>query len=560
MNSNGTPKFVVLAILDGWGIAPDGPGNAISQAKTVNINKFWLSYPHTTLQASGAAVGLPRGEDGNTETGHLNLGAGKIVYQDLERINMAIADGTFFENKVLRAAIEHARKNKSKLHYIGLLGAGVVHSNIEHLFALIHLAATLKFENIFIHVFTDGRDSPPTAAQTFLKRLKEVLEKEGVGQIASIMGRYWAMDRDQRWDRTSKAYFALTKGQGNLVKRAEDVVEASYSDGKTDEFIDPSLITDDRGKPISLIEGNDAVVFFNFRIDRPRQLTKAFVFEDFSKAAAKFEYGPYQFRQLDHKNQELSATAPFERGPALKNLYFVTMTEYGKPISDAGAKPAFPPEVIEYPISRVISLAELRQLKITESEKERFVTFYFNGLRDKPFSREDKIIIQSPKVATYDQKPEMFSRSLTDTVLEKLEDESYQFVVVNFPNADMVGHTGNIGATVKAVETIDECIGKIANFVLAYEGVLVITADHGNAEEMINPATGEIDTEHSTNAVPFIAVSHKFVGKSHNLQSGILADVAPTILSLLGLIVPSNMTGRNLLKGLLRSLRVGLIV
>jgi 2,3-bisphosphoglycerate-independent phosphoglycerate mutase len=539
-SSEDIPKFVVLAILDGWGIAPDGPGNAITLANTVNMDKFWLSYPHTHLDASGQAVGLPRGEDGNTETGHINLGAGRIVYQDLERINMAVADGGFFQNQVLLGAIDHAKKNNSKLHFMGLVGAGGVHSNLEHLFALIRLASLKKFENFYVHVFTDGRDSPPTAAKTYLKSLEDVLSKEGGGKIASIMGRYWAMDRDQRWERTKRAYFALTRGVATLVKTPEDAVNNSYSQGKTDEFIEPSLVIGENSKPIALIEDKDAVVFFNFRIDRPRQLTKAFVYSDFKNANISFD-------KKDTESAPLSQAEPFDRGNVLANLYFVTMTDYGKPIIEAGAKAAFPPEVIDTPVSSVISGNGGKQLKITESEKERFVTFYFNGLREQSFPLEERVIIPSPKVSTYDQKPEMSDQEVTNTLIDKLSTGDFQFVVVNYPNADMVGHTGNIGAAVKAIESLDDCIGKVANFILAYDGILIITADHGNAEEMINLSSGEIDTEHSTNKVPFIAIGHRFMGKAQMLRSGILADVSPTILQLLHISVPGSMTGRDLL-------------
>ncbi|MCJ7614425.1 2,3-bisphosphoglycerate-independent phosphoglycerate mutase, partial [Candidatus Bathyarchaeota archaeon] len=286
-------KFVVLAILDGWGIAPPGPGNAVTLAKTPNMDRLWASYPHTQLNASGEAVGLPRGDAGNTETGHLNLGAGRIVYQDLERINMAIADGSFFNNKVFLDAFDHARKNNSNLHLMGLIGAGGVHSNLGHLIALIQLAKKQNYSNVFLHLFTDGRDSPPTASLSYINQLREVIKREGVGTIASIMGRYWAMDRDRRWDRTEKAYLALTKGQGQLVKTPEEAIELSYSQGKTDEFIEPCLISDREGKPLAIIKDNDACIFFNFRIDRPRQLTSAFLVQDFREESLALEFDPY---------------------------------------------------------------------------------------------------------------------------------------------------------------------------------------------------------------------------------------------------------------------------
>jgi 2,3-bisphosphoglycerate-independent phosphoglycerate mutase len=542
IGSDWVPNFVVLAILDGWGIAPNSAGNAITQANTVNMDKFWLSYPHTSLEASGQAVGLPRGEDGNTETGHINLGAGRIVYQDLERINMAVADGTFYKTETLLEAIKHAKDNNSALHIMGLVGAGGVHSNIDHLFALIHLCAMQKFKNVYLHLFTDGRDSPPTSAKTYVKKIQEVMQRENLGKIASIMGRYWAMDRDQRWDRTEKAYDALTLGTGNYVKTADEAIDKSYSEGKTDEFIDPSLIVGEDNKPVALIKDNDSVIFFNFRIDRPRQLTKAFVYDDFKKASLNVDNNQ---QPLKTENKE-----PFHRKVFLKNLFFVIMTDYGAPILEAGAKAAFPPEVIENPLSAIISSSDLRQLKITESEKERFVTFYFNGLREHPFPGEDRTIIPSPKVPTYDQKPEMSCDEITTTLIKRLGSGNYKFAIVNFPNADMVGHTGNIGATVKGVEVLDEHIGRLANFVLSANGVLLITADHGNAEEMINLATKEIDTEHSVNTVPFIAVSPKYLGTGIMLRTGILADVAPTILKLLGKETPSSMTGRDLLSDL----------
>ena len=553
MNSDNPTKFVCLVVLDGWGISAAGAGNAISLASTVNMDRFWASFPHTQLAASGEAVGLPRGEAGNTETGHLNLGAGRIVYQDLARINMSVADGTFFKNPVLLAAIEHARKNNSNLHYLGLIGAAGVHSNLEHLYALIQLSARESFKNVFLHLFSDGRDSPPTSAKTYVNSVREVIARESVGTIASIMGRYWAMDRDLRWDRTAKAYFALTKGQGHLVKTPEEAIDMSYSQGKTDEFIEPSLITKADGTPITLIKDNDAVVFFNFRIDRPRQLSRAFVFQDFTKANLNFGYDPYLVKYAKKHEIELHPVQePFERGPQIQNLFFVTMTEYERSLVENKAMVAFPPQTVDMPLGRVLAEAQKKQLRVSESEKERFVTFYFNGQQETAFEGEDRFITPSPKVATYDLKPEMSARELTDSLLAKLREQNqeYSFILVNFANPDMVGHTGSIGPAVKACEVVDECVGKIANTVLAYGGSLLITADHGNAEEMIDAQSGAIETEHSTNPVPFIIVSKKYLGNPLNLPAGILADVAPTVLSLLGITQPSSMTGRNLLESL----------
>ena len=543
------PKFVILAVLDGWGISAPSAGNAISLASTININRYTAGYPHTELSASGESVGLPHGEAGNTETGHLNLGAGRIVYQDLMRINMSIADGVFFNNQVLLDAINHAKTNNSNLHLMGLIGAGGVHSNIEHLFALIQLCSRNNFNRVFLHLFTDGRDSPQSAAKIYIQRVREVMKRENVGQIASIMGRYWAMDRDHRWDRTSKAYFALTKGVGNLVKTPEEAIETSYASGKTDEFIDPALICDASGKPLSLIKDNDSVIFFNFRIDRPRQLSRAFVYSDINKAEEVQSFDPFLVK---YKKKHLVIQTPqaitFDRPLKLKNLFFATMTQYEKSLIDEGARVVFEPEVVDMPLGRVISEAGYKQLRASESEKERFVTFYFNGQQEIPMELEERLIVPSPKIATYDLKPEMSSIELTDSLLSKLKTfVDYKFILVNYAAPDMVGHTGNIGSAVKACETVDECVARLANFALAYDGVLIITADHGNVEQMINNQTGQIETEHSTNPVPLIIVYKEFMGNAQILSAGVLADVAPTILGLLNIPIPTEMTGRNLI-------------
>lgn len=553
MNPENNKKFVCLVIMDGWGLAAPSAGNAVGLANTVNFNRYWASFPHTQLQASGESVGLPRGEAGNTETGHLNLGAGRIVYQDLERINMTISDGTFFQNQVLLEAFEHVKKNNSNLHFMGLVGAGGVHSDLDHLFALISMAKKQQFNRVFLHLFTDGRDSPQTSSKTYINQIREVIKINSLGQIASIMGRYWAMDRDRRWDRTGKAYFALTKGQGHLVKTPEEAIDISYSQGKTDEFIEPSLITNTQGQPLALIKDNDAVVFYNFRIDRPRQLTAAFVVKDFRNNSLALDFDPYLDKyEKSYMTTKLSGYQDvFERGEILKNLYFATMTEYSKSLVAEGVKVLIPPEKIEMPLGRVISEAQLRQLRLAESEKERFVTFYFNGQNEGSYPEEDRMIIPSPNVPTYDQRPEMSAREITDVFLNSLKtNPDYSFVLINFANPDMVGHTGSIGPAVKACEVVDECIGKIANFILAYGGTLLLTADHGNVEVMINSQTGQIDTEHNVSPVPFIAISKDYLGKNNTLPQGILADIAPTVLNLLGLEVPSSMTGKNLLEPL----------
>ena len=542
-------KFVILAILDGWGLAANGPGNAIAKANLRNIPKFWASYPHTQLSASGESVGLPHGEVGNTQVGHLNIGAGRIVYQDLTRINMSIADGSFFENEVLVGAIDHAKENNSDLHLIGLLGAGGVHSSIEHLYALIQLASRKEFKRLFLHVFTDGRDSPTAGAATYIRDLQQILNSEGIGQIASVMGRYWAMDRDRRWDRTQKAYLALTQGIGHKTTNPEQALRTFYDKSVTDEFIEPTIVVAKDNQPIGVIKENDAVIFFNFRIDRPRQLTKTFVAKDFQKSASIWDFDPYIAKRAGtHTIEQSEGENIFKRGDRIKNMYFVMMTLYEHVMLEEGARVAYPPEHVDLSIGRVISEAGLRQLRVAESEKERFVTFYLNGQQNVTYPGEDRIIIPSPKVPTYEQKPEMSARETTEALIEKITvDSDYSLIVVNYANADMVGHSGNLGATVKACEVVDECIGKLANFALARGGTLLVTADHGNAEELINLSTGNVDTEHSANPVPFIAISEKLIESGASLQSGILADISPTILTLLGVPVADSMTGRNLL-------------
>lgn len=538
-------NFVTLIVLDGWGVAQPSPGNAITLAEPANFNKYWASFPHTSLSASGEAVGLPRNEPGNTETGHLNLGAGRIVYQDLPRINLSIADGSFFKNEVLLGAISHAKANNSKLHLIGLVGAGGVHSNQEHLFALLHLASIAQFKNLYIHVFTDGRDSPPEAALSYINTLEEVIKKEGVGQIASVMGRYWAMDRDFRWERTEKAYFALTKGEGLRVKTAKEAVENSYHAGKTDEFIEPTLITDQTGEPIATISDNESVIFFNFRIDRPRQLTKAFVLSNFEDTAMKeWEFDPYLVEYYKKHIVSLTQRPVFTRGEAVHNLYFVTMTEYSRNLA---VHVAFPPQIVNLPLGKVLSGRGIRQLRVAESEKERFVTFYFNGQQELALPGEDRLIFPSPNVPTYDTMPEMSAREMTAVFTDNLKTNSQiGFALINFANPDMVGHTGNIPAAVKACQAVDECLGQIIDTVLGLDGVVIVTADHGNAEEMLN-SDGQSNTEHSGNPVPFIVIGKQFLGQNRNLLSGILSDVAPTVLYLLGIEIPTEMTGRNLL-------------
>ncbi len=538
-------KLVVLIVLDGWGIAPSGPGNAISQAHLPYYHYLLANYPNGMLNASGEAVGLPRGEDGNTETGHLNLGAGRIVYQDLPRINMAIADGTFFQNIAFVAALSHVQKTGGNLHLMGLISSGGVHSNIEHLFALLEFCKEHSFIRVYLHLFTDGRDSPPSSAAVYLDQLKQRLNGLGVGKIATIMGRYFAMDRDRRWERTQQAYDTLTKGTGRLAKSAEEAITTGYAHGETDEFIKPTVIKEG-DKPVSLIKDGDSVIFFNFRIDRPRQLTKAFVLDDFEHEANQFGFDPFAIKYFKkHEAVEPSPNPPFPRGPRIKDLFFVTMTEYSKDVNVSAV--AYPPQRVLNPLGRVLSENNILQLRVSESEKERFVTFYFDGLLDKPFQGEDRLIIPSPKVPTYDLKPEMSAQLLTQQLIKEIRKEMYGFILVNFANPDMVAHTGDLKATIKACEIVDHYLSMVVQEVLNFHGSVLITADHGNAEELIDQATGNVDTEHSTAPVPFIAINEVYFNQLVNLSVGNLADVAPSILYLLRIAKPSSMTGRNLL-------------
>lgn len=540
---------VILVVLDGYGVAPPGPGNAISLANPANLNSYLYAYPNTTLKASGTSVGLPSDEAGNTEVGHLNLGAGRTVYQDLPRITMDIAAGSFYKNQAFLKAIAHIKSTGGKLHYLGLIGEGSVHSSLEHLYALLYLAKENSVKNLFIHAITDGRDSPPKSGSELIKELEEKLLPLQIGRIASVMGRYYAMDRDLRWERTEKAYLCLTKGSGSPAKSAIEAVESSYHSGRTDEFIEPVNIIGVDAKPLALIGEGDSVIFFNYRIDRPRQLTKAFVLADFQLDANKSaSFDPYAVKYFKtHYPKENIVNPPFARGTKIANLVFVTMTEYEKNLP---VEIAFPPLLVQMPLGRVLSQFNIPQLRVGESEKERFVTFYFNGQRDLAFPTEDRLIVPSPKVATYDLKPEMSAYELTTSLIGKIRERKYKFILVNFANPDMVGHTGNIQATISAIRAVDECIGRIVQVAGELNYSVLITGDHGNAEEKINPHSGEISTEHTNNSVPFIALNNFFKGKFVKLQSGILADVAPTVLALLEVAKPQEMTGRNLLEEL----------
>lgn len=534
-------------VLDGWGIGPPGPGNAISQSKLKHIPRLWVSYPHTQLVASGEGVGLPAGEDGNTETGHINIGAGRVVYQDLPRINMSIHDGSFFTNDAFVGAVKFTIQHNSNMHLIGLLSDSGVHASRDHLYALMEL---VKKQNtnipLYLHLFTDGRDSPPQAGIRFIDEIEAKCKELGIGKIATLMGRYYGMDRDRRWERTHEAYTALTESITRIAPSAKAAISSSYERGETDEFIKPTIILDDKGRELPRVQNNDAVIFYNFRIDRPRQLTRAFVLSDFETKTQNIAFDPYAIKYY-HKHvvegNEDSTRKPFTRNIVLSNLFFVTMTEYERNLPCTAA---FPPQPVKMPLGRVFAEAGLRQLRVAETEKERFVGYYFNGVREDPFIGEDRLIVPSPKVPTYDLKPDMSAYELTQKLIERIQLGIYSLFVVNFANADMVAHTGNIQSAIKACEVVDECVGKIVAQVLAFSGTCIITADHGNVEEMLGP-DGEMDTEHSTFPVPFIIIDHIFDNYPAVLPTGKLADIAPTVLALKGLPVPSQMTGKNLL-------------
>lgn len=504
-------KPLMLMILDGWGFSEHREGNAVALARLPHFSRLWQEFPHTLLQASGEAVGLPPGQMGNSEVGHLNIGAGRIVYQELTRIGRAIRDGSFFKNPVLLEALRWAKERGGALHLLGLLSDGGVHSHLEHLYALLELAGREGMDQVYIHAFLDGRDVPPASAGQYIEAVEEECRRQGRGAIATIMGRYYAMDRDRRWERTARAYRALVAGEGYKSPSAIEALEASYERDITDEFVEPSVIVRD-GRPLAAIKDGDAVIFFNFRADRARQLTRAFVDRD-------FEY--------------------FERPGGRLNISFVCFTQYDITIP---APVAFPPQDLRDTLGEIISRAGLKQLRIAETEKYAHVTFFFNGGVEEPFPNEDRLLIPSPKVATYDQKPEMSAYEVTSEVLKRLD--QYDFIVLNFANPDMVGHTGDLQATIRALEAVDECIGRIAETMLDRRAPLIITADHGNAEEMIEP-NGEPHTAHTSHLVPFLLVDKGY--RQVKLREGSLEDVAPTVLSLLGLEQPEAMTGKNLI-------------
>ena len=510
------PKPVLLIIADGVGVAPPEPGNAVTLAQTPNLNKYWPAYPHGYLHASGSNVGLPHGTDGNSEVGHINMGAGKVVFQDLPRIDNAITSGKFFESPVLVEAAKQVKEKKSKIHLMGLVGGGQVHAALHHLFALIKFCSlqVLSSDSLLLHLFTDGRDSPPKSASIYLEQIEAECQRMKMGKIASIIGRYYAMDRDKRWDRTQKAYDLIISGSGKKISKWKEAIDDSYSGGKTDEYFEPYAIYE-HDVPLAKVDDGDAVIFFNFRPDRALQLTQAFEDGDFS--GWKIEKRP--------------------------QVFFIAMTEYAIGVPK---NVAFPPEDIKSPIGKVVSDNGLRQLRIAESEKFPHVTYFFNGGNQTVYPGEDRIEVPSVKdVATYDQKPEMSTGKVCEIITRKIDEEYYDLIVVNFANADMVAHTGVLDATIKAMEVVDNYMGTLVEKVLSKDGAVIISADHGNAEEMFNLQSGDVDTKHSTNPVPLMIIKNGLDGRE--LSIGILADIAPTILAIMGIQKPLEMTGRNLL-------------
>lgn len=525
---------VILIILDGWGLSPEYEGNAIAQARTPILSGLKENYPYTALQAASIAVGLSWGEMGNSEVGHTIIGAGKIIYQNLSRITLAIQNRSFYENPTLLEAIAHAKKNNSNLHLVGLASSGGVHSHIDHMFAILELAKEKKFNHVFLHLITDGRDTPPNVGKKYIEQVENKIKEVGTGNIATITGRYWAMDRNNNWPKIKKAYEAMVFGIGARESDALSAIENSYKKNITDEFIEPVIISSkETENPIATIQDNDSVIFFNFREDRARQLTEAFVADDFNG---------------------------FPRSRKLENLYFATMTEYKNGLP---AKIVFPPEKITEPLGKVISEKKLSQLRIAETEKYAHVTYFFNGGNEKPFDGEKDVLIPSPSVSRFDEAPEMSAYAITERVLEEIATLKYDFVLMNFANADMVGHTGNMKAIIEAVETVDKCVGRIIEETKKYNAAILITADHGNAEQKINLQTGEILTEHTANPVPFWVVADEFKcaspetndAKILNEQSiniqGLLADIAPTVLDLMNIKKPAEMTGQSILPALL---------
>ena len=505
-------KLTMLMILDGFGENNHKEGNAVELANTPNIDRLMKIWPTTNIHASELSVGLPEGQMGNSEVGHTNIGAGRIVYQELTKITKSIEDGDFFAIPELVEAIENCKKNNSKLHILGLVSDGGVHSHIRHLFAILELAKRKDFENVYVHCFTDGRDTAPTSGESYITMLEEKMKEKGVGKIATISGRFYSMDRDKRWDRVEKGYKALVYGEGEKATSAISAIEASYQKEVFDEFVEPTVICNG-DEPIATINNNDSVIFFNFRPDRAREITRSLVDPEFDG---------FEVKPLD--------------------LYYVCFTQYDETIPNVQV--AFKPEALVNTFGEYVSKKGLTQLRIAETEKYAHVTFFFNGGAEKQYKGEDRILIPSPKVQTYDLKPEMSAIEVTDKVVKAINSDKYNCIILNYANPDMVGHTGSLEATIKAIETIDGCVERVVKAMEEKQGVILMTADHGNAEQMIDYKTGEPHTAHTTNPVPLVLIGMQGV----KLKEGKLADLAPTMLNIIGLEKPDEMTGENLIE------------
>ncbi len=506
----------MLVILDGWGINPIKQGSAVDQAKTPFLDSLFKTYPHTQLACHGEAVGLPSGVMGNSEVGHLNIGAGRVVYQDLLRIDKAIKDRSFFENQALNSIISKVKTNDSVLHLMGLISDGGVHSQLTHLYALLDMAAEKGLQKVYVHVILDGRDTPPDSGSSYIKQLKEYIDTKKTGKLVTICGRFYAMDRDTRWDRTEKAFQLYTKGEG--IKESDPVkaVENAYTRNETDEFVSP-IILGEKDIPFNgMVKNGDGIIFFNFRADRARQITQAFTAPDFQG---------------------------FKRDNEPELAGFVCMTLYDERL----ALPlAFPPIHLKELLGEVLSQKGLNQLRIAETEKYAHVTYFFNGGEEKPFHGEDRCLIPSPReIATYDQKPEMSAYEVAKEVVSRIKTEKYHLIVLNFANMDMVGHTGDLEAAVKACEAVDSCVNQVVSEIQLKQGTALITADHGNAEQMIDKK-GNPHTAHTLNSVPLILVDETYKGS--NLRQGTISDIAPTILEIMGIQKPEQMTGVSLIK------------
>ena len=509
-------KQYMLMVLDGVGINEDERGNAFKAANTPNIDKLLAKYPNASLKTSGLSVGLPDGQMGNSEVGHMSIGAGRVIYQDLTLISEKIRTGEFFKNKVLLDAVNHVKEKNSKLHIFGLLSDGGVHSHIEHFYALLELAKREGIGSVFIHAFMDGRDTPPTSGVEYMRALENKCKELEVGKVASICGRYYVMDRDKRWDRVELAYNALTLGEGKHAKSCERAIENSYECQEFDEFIKPVVIVDEEDEPIGLVKSGDAVIFANFRPDRAREISHAF--------------------------KDTNFTGFTRKTGKLSNLMYVGMTEYEETLDTV--KVAFRKEEIKETLGEFLAKRGYTQLRIAETEKYAHVTFFFNGGEEKEFNGESRILVPSPKVATYDLKPEMSAYEVTDKLIEEIDGKKHDVIIVNFANGDMVGHTGDFDAAVKAVEAVDECVGKVIDKLVSVGGEAIIIADHGNCEQMVDLVTGEVVTSHTTFDVPIIVVSDRYT----KVECGTLTDVSPTLIDMMGLTKPKEMTGRSLVK------------